>query len=78
MSSCVAYWQMQLTDPIRDNQARFSQQVGMGGQSYAYDSCRAWLGLSFESLTAIVRSKFDSGGHVACCSGTLVSAPDGT
>ena len=60
------------------NQATFSQEVGTGGQSYAYDSCRVWLGLSFESLTAIVRSKFDSGCHVARCSGAFTSAPDGT
>jgi hypothetical protein len=53
-----------------------SKNVGMGGESCAYASCRFWLGLSFEPLTAFVRSKLDLGGHVACCSGASASAPD--
>ena len=71
------HWFVHLTGHKSDNQARFSQQVGTQGQYCSYLSCSVQLGLSFDSLTAIARSKLDSVGHVACCSGGLASAPDG-
>ena len=69
------HWLRHPTEHKLVNQATFSQQVGTG---YAYDTCRVWLGLSFEPLTANGRSKLDSVGDVACCSGAFTSAPDGT
>ena len=72
------HWLRHLTRSKLVNKATFSQQIGTEGEYYAYDSCRSSLGLSFEPLTAIVRSKLDSVGDVACCSGEFTSAPDGT
>ena len=71
------HWFLHLTGHKFDNEALFSHQVGPGGQSCAYVSCSVSIGLSFEPLTAIVRSKLDSVGHVAYCSGGLASATDG-
>ena len=75
---CQVHWASATGGTNLNNQALFSQQIGTGGQSCVYDSCRAWLGLSFEPLTANGRSKLDSVGDVACCSGAFTSAPDGT